>query len=135
MKLAMRERAGRATEMLRSPSQRLGTAVLASIVRCRNLAVAFGLVAKTPEGANSLSLIMLVLPFVSSAFVPTRSMPEGVRGFAQNQSFTPVINTLGGLFTGTPIGNNAILAVGWCLGLTALGYLSARSRYDCNPVR
>ena len=99
------------------------------------LAVAFGLKAKTPEGANSLSLIMIVLPFVSSAFVPTDSMPAGVRWFAQNQPFTPIINTLRGLLTGTPIGHSAVLAAAWCAGITTLGYLWARRRYDRNPAR
>ncbi|MCW3044538.1 MAG: transporter permease [Actinobacteria bacterium] len=99
------------------------------------LAVAFGLKAKTPEGANSLSLIMIVLPFVSSAFVPTGSMPAGVRWFAQNQPFTPVINTLRGLLTGTPIGRSAVLAAAWCAGIAALGYLWARRRYDHNAAR
>ena len=99
------------------------------------LAVAFGLFARTPEGANSLSLIMLVLPFVSSAFVPTDSMPAGVRWFAHNQPFTPIIDTLRGLVTGTPIGHSAAVAAAWCAGVTALGYLWARRRYDHNPGR
>ena len=99
------------------------------------LAVAFGLLAKTPEGANSMSLILIVLPFVSSAFVPTGSMPAGVRWFAQNQPFTPVIETLRGLLTGTPIGHSAILAAAWCAGITALGYLGARALYNRNPSR
>jgi ABC-2 type transport system permease protein len=99
------------------------------------LAVAFGLLAKTPEGANSLSLILVVLPFVSSAFVPTGSMPAGARWFARNQPFTPVIQTLRGLLTGTPIGHNAIVAGAWCVGLSAVGYLWARARYDRNPAR
>jgi ABC-2 type transport system permease protein len=99
------------------------------------LAVAFGLKAKTPEGANSLSLIMLVLPFASSAFVPTASMPAGVRWFAQNQPFTAVINTLRGLLTGTPIGHSAVIAIAWCAGITAVGYLWARRRYDRNLSR
>lgn len=94
------------------------------------LTIAFGLQAKTPAGANSLSLIPQFLPFISSAFVPTASMPAGVRWFAQNQPFTPIINTLRGLLTGTPIGNSAILAVAWCLVLTAVGYLWSRGRYD-----
>lgn len=98
------------------------------------LAVAFGLVAKTPEGANSLSLILVVLPFVSSAFVPTSSMPAGARWFAQHQPFTPVIQTVRGLLTGTPIGSGAILAAAWCTGLTVVGYLWARRRYDRNPT-
>jgi ABC-2 type transport system permease protein len=98
------------------------------------LAVAFGLVAKTPAGANSLSLILVVLPFVSSAFVPTASMPAGVRWFARSQPFTPIIETLRGLLTGTAIGHSAELATLWCLGLSALGYVWARARYD-SPAR
>jgi ABC-2 type transport system permease protein len=92
--------------------------------------VAFGLFAKTPAGANSLSLIIVVLPFVSSAFVPTDSMPGGVRWFAEHQPFTPIIQTLRGLLTGTPIGHDAILAVVWCCVMAAAGYLWARSRYE-----
>lgn len=99
------------------------------------LAVAFGLIAKTPAGANSLALMLVVLPFVSSAFVPTHSMPAQVRWFAQNQPFTPIIQTLRGLLTGTPIGHSAVLAVIWCAAITVLGYLLARNRYDHNPVR
>jgi ABC-2 type transport system permease protein len=94
------------------------------------LTVAFGLVAKTPAGANSMSLLIVVLPFVSSAFVPAGSMPAGVRWFAGNQPFTPVIETLRGLLTGGPIGHSAILAVAWCVGIAAAGYLWARARYD-----
>jgi ABC-2 type transport system permease protein len=98
------------------------------------LAVAFGLLAKTPAGANSLSLILVVLPFVSSAFVPTASMPTGVRWFAQNQPFTPIIETLRGLLTGTPIGHTALLAVAWCACLAVLGYGWARTLYARSPA-
>jgi ABC-2 type transport system permease protein len=94
------------------------------------LGTAFGIVAKTPEGANSLALILLVLPFVSSAFVPDATMPAGVRWFAEYQPFTPVINTLRGLLTGAPIGSSALLAVAWCGALSALGYAWARARYN-----
>jgi ABC-2 type transport system permease protein len=99
------------------------------------LAVAFGLVAKTPAGANSLSLIPEFLPFVSSAFVPPDTMPAGVRWFAENQPFTPIIETLRGLLTGTPIANNAIVAIAWCIGIAAVGFLWARARYDRIPTR
>ncbi|HEX3425773.1 MAG TPA: ABC transporter permease [Acidimicrobiales bacterium] len=99
------------------------------------LTVAFGLVAKTPAGANSLSLIVVMLPFVSSAFVPTSSMSPAVRWFAQNQPFTPIIQTLRGLLNGTPVGNNAIVACVWCAGIAAVGYLWARWQYDRHPVR
>ena len=99
------------------------------------MGVVFGLVGKTPAGANSLSLIFLLLAFTSSAFVRTDSMPAGVRWFAQYQPFTPVIETLRGLRLGTPIGNSAILAVGWCLVLALAGYLGARALYDREPAR
>jgi ABC-2 type transport system permease protein len=99
------------------------------------LTIAIGLQAKTPAGANGLSLIPQFLPFISSAFVPTASMPAGVRWFAENQPFTPIINTLRGLLTGAPIGNSAIVAVAWCAVLTAAGYLWARFRYNRHVAR
>jgi ABC-2 type transport system permease protein len=96
------------------------------------LTIAFGLLAKTPAGANSLSLLVVVLPFISSAFVPTATMPAGVAWFARNQPFTPIIQTLRGLLTGTPIGNDAALAFAWCAGIGVLGYLWARGLYNRN---
>jgi ABC-2 type transport system permease protein len=99
------------------------------------LTIAFGLQAKTPAGANSLSLIPQFLPLISSAFVPTASMPAGVRWFAENQPFTPVINTMRGLLTGTPIGNDAILTVAWCVVLMAVGYAWSRARYNRYATR
>jgi ABC-2 type transport system permease protein len=94
------------------------------------LTVAFGLLASNPAGANSLALIPAILPFVSSAFIPTSAMSGGVRWFAENQPFTPVINTMRGLLTGTGIGSSAVIAVAWCAGLTLVGYLWARALYD-----
>ncbi len=95
------------------------------------LTVAFGLLARTPAGANSLALIPAFLPFISSAFIPASSMSgEGVRWFAANEPFTPVINTLRGLLTGTGIGHSAALAVAWCAGLALAGYLWARALYN-----
>ncbi len=112
------------------------TAIFAGLaVALSWLTVAFGLVAKTPAGANSLSLIVVVLPFISSAFVPTGSMPGGVRWFAQNQPFTPIIETLRGLLTGTAIGHHAIAAGAWCVAIAAFGYLWARTQYNRSPIR
>ncbi len=100
------------------------------------MAVVFGLVGKTPAGANSLSLIFqLLLPFTSSAFVRPDSMPGGVRWFAEYQPFTPVIDTLRGLLLGAPIGDSAVLAVAWCAGLTLVGYLWARALFNRAPAR
>ena len=99
------------------------------------MGVLFGLVGKTPAGANSLSLIFQLLAFTSSAFVPLDSMPAGVRWFAEYQPLTPIIDTLRGLLLGTPIGNSAVLAVAWCIVLTLAGYLGARAIYNRDPVR
>jgi ABC-2 type transport system permease protein len=98
------------------------------------LTVAFGLLAKTPAGANSLSLLPAVLPFVSSAFIPTGSMPGGVRWFARSEPFTPIIDTMRGLLTGTGIGNSAILAIAWCAGLSLVGCFWARALYSRRPA-
>jgi len=62
-------------------------------------------------------------------------MPAGVRWFAENEPFTPVIDTLRGLLTGTPIGHSAVLAVAWCAVLALAGYLWARRLYNRPPAR
>ncbi len=99
------------------------------------LALALGIVAKTPEGASNTPLLILLLPFISSAFVPTASMPAGVRWFAEYQPFTPVITTLRGLLVGGPIGNSAIIAIAWCAGIALVGYLWARMAFDRGAAR
>jgi ABC-2 type transport system permease protein len=90
------------------------------------LAVPFGLAAKTAEGLTGFILIVQLLPFISSAFVPPGQMSGSVRWFAAHQPFTPVIDTLRGLLTGTPSGGTALTAVAWCAGLALAGYLWAR---------
>jgi ABC-2 type transport system permease protein len=110
----------------------IGVFVLATLALTW-LAVAFGLYAKTPAGANSLALLLVVLPFVSSAFVPTASMPPGVRWFAQYQPFTAVIQTLRGLLTGSGIGWYGTGAVAWSAAIALAGYLWARYLYDRGP--
>jgi len=90
------------------------------------LAVPFGLAAKTAEGLTGFILIVQLLPFISSAFVPPGEMSGSVRWFAAHEPFTPVINTLRGLLTGTPSGGTVLAAVAWCMGLALAGYLWAR---------
>ncbi|MDQ6909560.1 MAG: ABC transporter permease [Actinomycetota bacterium] len=97
------------------------------------LGVAFGLFSKSAAGANSLGLIPQFLPFVSSAFAPTDSMPAGVRWFAENQPYTSLIETLRGLLMGTPVGNHAVIAAGWCIVIGVAGYLWARHLYNRDP--
>lgn len=99
------------------------------------MGVVFGLVGKTPAGANSLALLFQLLTLTSSAFVRTDSMSGPVRWYASYQPFTPVINTVRGLLLGTPTGNNALLAIAWCAALALTGYLGARAVYNRGPVR
>lgn len=98
------------------------------------LTICFGLLAKTPAGANSLSLIPLFLPFVSSAFVPTDTMPAGVRAFAEYQPFTPIIDTLRGLLIGGATGGHALAAVAWCVGIVIVGFWWAMRLYNRPPT-
>ncbi|RSS66137.1 ABC transporter permease [Streptomyces sp. WAC06614] len=93
------------------------------------VSAAIGLVSRTPESASNTPLPLTFLPFLGSAVVPTDSMPTGLRWFAEYQPFTPVIETLRGLLTGTEIGTSGYVAVAWCLGLTLAGYLWARSAF------
>jgi ABC-2 type transport system permease protein len=94
------------------------------------LSAAFGLVTSSPEAASNAPLPFQFLPFLGSAIVPTDSMPAGMRIFAENQPFTPIIETLRGLLMGTPIGDSAMLAVGWCAALALVGYLWARRAFN-----
>ena len=74
-------------------------------------------------------MFLTLLPFLSSAFVLIATMPTGLRQFAEYQPFTPATETLRGLLTGTPIGNNAIIAVAWSVGIALGSYLWARRLY------
>jgi ABC-2 type transport system permease protein len=95
-------------------------------------AAAAGQAAKGPEGASNVQLLAF-LPILGSGVVPPESMPAGVRWFAEHQPFTPIIETLRGLLLGTPIGNNAIVALAWCVGIALIGYLWARALFRREP--
>jgi ABC-2 type transport system permease protein len=83
------------------------------------LAAGLGALASSVEGASGLSFAMLFLPYLSSAFVPTDSMPAVLRAVADHQPITPVIETVRGLLTGTAIGDSGWIALVWCIGLLA----------------
>ncbi|MDI5974139.1 ABC transporter permease [Streptomyces sp. SL13] len=93
------------------------------------ISAAIGLVARTPETASNIPMPLTFLPFIGSAIVPPDSMPAGLRWFAEYQPFTPVIETLRGLLTGTPIGDNGLIALAWCTALTLTGHLWARRAF------
>ncbi|WP_225725886.1 MULTISPECIES: ABC transporter permease [unclassified Nocardia] len=91
--------------------------------------VALGLLAPTPETASNTPMPIMLLPFFGSGLVATDTMPAGLRQFAEYQPFTPLTETMRGLLMGTEIGNNGILALAWCTGITAVGYLWSKSVY------
>ena len=99
------------------------------------LSVALGLFPKTVEGASNLPMPLILLPFLSSGFVPTETMPAGVAWFAENQPFTPFIETLRGLLMGTPIGNSGLLAIAWCAVITFVGMRWGLRLYDRGSSR
>ena len=97
-------------------------------------AVIPGLPASSVEGASAFSYPLIFLPFISSAFVPTASMPGPVRWFAENQPFTPIIETLRALLAGTPVdGGNLLATVLWGGGVALVGYVWAKRRYNREP--
>jgi ABC-2 type transport system permease protein len=97
------------------------------------LSVALGMSASSVETASNTPMFLVILPFLSSGFVPTESMPPGLSWFAEHQPFTPLIETVRGLLLGTPIGNSGVIAVGWCVLISVAGYLWARRLYDRDP--
>jgi ABC-2 type transport system permease protein len=94
------------------------------------LSVALGLAAKSVESASNAPTPLIILAFLGSGFVLTRSMPTAIRWFAEYQPFTPVINTVRGLLIGGPIGHNAVIAIAWCLVITLGSYLWARKLFN-----
>jgi ABC-2 type transport system permease protein len=98
------------------------------------LSVAFGLVAKSVETASNIPMFLILLPFLSSAFVPVHSMPAGLRWFAEDQPFTPITNTVRSLLANQHVGSVAITAVAWSLAITAAAYLWAKYLYNRRPA-
>lgn len=93
------------------------------------LTVALGMSAKSVETASNSPMPLMLLPFFGSGFVPTDTMPAGMRWFAEYQPFTPMIETLRGLLTGTHIGNAAVIALIWCIAITLVGYFWSLASY------
>ncbi|WP_327668733.1 MULTISPECIES: ABC transporter permease [unclassified Streptomyces] len=98
------------------------------------VAVGMGLASPNAEAASNNAMPLIILPFISSAFVPIDAMPGWFQPVAEYQPFTPLIETLRGLLLGTPIGHNGWLAVAWCLGLTALGFFWSRALFNRDPA-
>jgi ABC-2 type transport system permease protein len=93
------------------------------------IAVIPGLTAKSVDGASAFSYPIVFLPFISSAFVPTETMPGPVRAFAENQPVTYIVNTIRDLFTQQPVGTDIWIALAWCVGILVVAYFFAMVTY------
>jgi ABC-2 type transport system permease protein len=97
------------------------------------LCVGLGLSAKSVETASNSPMFLLLLPFLSSGFVPTDALPAGMRWFSEYEPFTPVNETLRGLLTGTGIGDNLVIAIAWCVPVAVLSCAWSRRLYEREP--
>jgi len=93
------------------------------------IAVLAGLSAGTVEGAGAFSYPLIFLPFISSAFVPTETMPGPVRAFAENQPVTSIVNTIRNLLAEQPVGHDIWVALAWCVGILVVAYVAAMASY------
>jgi ABC-2 type transport system permease protein len=93
------------------------------------IAVIPGLTARSVEGAGAFAYPLIFLPFISSAFVPTRNMPGPVRAFADNQPVTSIVDTIRNLLAQHPVSTSIWTALGWCLGILVVAYALAMTTY------
>lgn len=93
------------------------------------VAVIPGLTAKTVDGASAFSYPLIFLPFISSAFVPTQTMPGPVRWFAEHQPVTSIVDSIRALFAQQPVGAALWTALAWCVGVLVVGYAFAMLTY------
>lgn len=93
------------------------------------LAVIPGLTARSVEGASAFSYPLIFLPFLSSAFVPTESMPGPVRWFAENQPVTSIVDAIRALLAREPVGGDLGIALAWCAGILVAAFVAANAVY------
>jgi len=118
----------------RSPAGVLSWLAVAGILALFTLALTWiaviaGLSATSVDGAGAFAYPLIFLPFISSAFVPTESMPSGVRAFAENQPVTPIVDAIRALLSGQPVGNDIWGALAWCVGIMLVAYVFAMRAY------
>jgi ABC-2 type transport system permease protein len=104
--------------------------VLLFITAISWLAAAVGLLARSPEAATAFTMVLMFVPYVSTAFVPADTMPAALEAFAKYQPFTPIIETMRGLWmgstsTGAPVGREAAIAAAWCAAILAVSAIAA----------
>ncbi len=93
------------------------------------VAVIPGITGKTMEGATGFSYPLIFLPFLSSAFVPTETMPKVIRVFAENQPVTSIVDSIRSLLNSEPVGNDIFIALAWCAGIIIIAYIFAMRAY------
>ena len=93
------------------------------------IAVIPGLTANSPDGASAFAYPLIFLPFISSAFVPTDTMPGAVRAFAENQPVTTIVNAIRDLLTQQPVGTDIWIALAWLVGILIVAYTFAMATY------
>ena len=93
------------------------------------MALFFGLLAKTAEGAGSFSYLLMLLIFISPSFVPTASMTPALRSFAEHQPLTPIIETMRSLLVSGVPGDKAWVALAWCVGILVVFYFGSLRLY------
>ena len=98
------------------------------------LTVAMGLASDSVETASNIPMVLVLLPFLGSGFVPTDTMPTGLRWFAEHQPFTPIIESVRALLAGDPGGGDLGVALVWCAVLATVGYLWSKRLYDREPT-
>ncbi len=118
----------------RSPAGVLSWLAVAGILALVILALTWiavipGLTAKSVDGASAFSYPLIFLPFISSAFVPTESMPGPVRAFAENQPVTSIVDAIRALLSNQPVGNDIWIALAWCLSILIVAYVFAMLIY------
>jgi len=118
----------------RSPAGILSWLAVAGILAAFTLALTWvaaiaGLSARTIDGASAFSYPLIFLPFISSAFVPTGTMPPVVRAFAERQPVTAIVGTLRALLSNQSVGNDIWIAMAWCIGIMAVAYFFAMRAY------
>jgi ABC-2 type transport system permease protein len=118
----------------RSPAGAAGWLAVAGILALFTLALTWiaaiaGLSATSVDGASAFSYPLIFLPFVSSAFVPTETMPAAVRAFAENQPVTSIVDTIRSLLSARPVSGEIWVALAWCLGIMFVAFLFAMGAY------
>jgi ABC-2 type transport system permease protein len=108
--------------------------LLLIIVAMSLIAVLCGLLSKTPEGSTGLMFPLFILPFMSSGFAPTETMPSGIKWFAEVQPMSPIIDTIRAFMLDLPVNNSLWIALAWCVGIIVAAFVAAMQVYKRKTI-